>query len=262
MKALSFAAVLLSASILLAALSSPAAWAAGYSTASPITLGVPSHGWPPYHMPEDSRQRGNGIMPDIFVEAAVSLGATVQLHWLPEKRAMQRMSIGGIDVYTKAKEWVEDPDMYLWSNPVLTSEDVLVFRRGEGAAYSEPKDLAEHAVGTVLGYRYPVLEKMFARGDCARVDARNALNQMRMLQNRRTDVAVINRVVALWLIRENDDLGSEDFEMCEHPLASAEMRFAFNMNRPWGAFIQDMNRELAAMRADGRLAAILARYRR
>lgn len=226
----------------------------------PIILGLPARGWPPYYLPYGESEK-LGILADIFLEAALKTGATVELHWLPEKRVMQNLAKGRVEVYTKAKGWVPEPLAYLWSAPIIESEDVLLFRRGEEIDYRSPADLADRAVGTVLGYRYPCLEGLFEGGRCTRMDANNAQTQMKMLQSRRTDVAVINRHVAQWLIRETGGFSPDQFSISERSMATADIRYVFNMGRAWGSFIRDLDREIAAMRADGRFETILDKYR-
>lgn len=250
-------ALLVLAAILLLAAPSPAA--GGGVRDTPITLGSPPPGWPPYYLAEGNAQAG--IMPDIFMEATRSLGREATTLPLPEKRLMLHLAQGTVDVYTKAMEWVADPSLFLWSAPVVASSDVLLFRAGEAFDYPGTDRLEGRSLVTVLGFRYPTLEPLFASGKVKRVDAVDARCQLRMLKCRRGDAAVVNRHVALWLMREDPQLDPEEFRFAERPLATAESRFVFSRRREWGAFIRDLDREIERMRADGRMQAILARYR-
>ncbi|BBD08271.1 substrate-binding periplasmic protein [Desulfovibrio ferrophilus] len=232
----------------------------GASLQDPIIMGCPDKGWPPYHFPK-GKDQPLGIMPEIFVEATSTLDYSVELVWLPEKRAMQRLKQGDIDVYTKAKEWVAQPSRYLWSQPVVDSTDVLAFRTGEEWAFNGPTDLDNKVVGTVLGYRYPTLEPLFLSGNATRMDATNTHIQLKMLLSRRTDAAVINQHVAQWLIRETPFLTPQQLRFSKKPLASASYRYVFSTHRDWGDFIQKLDQEMERMRTDGRMDAILDKYR-
>lgn len=228
--------------------------------ATPIIMGSPDKGWPPYHFPQDDPQH-LGIMVDVFIEASRSLGCQVEIHWLPEKRAMLCLEQGQIDVYTKAKEWVPSASRFLWSEPIIDSTDVLMFRTGETFAFSGPSDLKGKAVGTVLGFGYPNLDPLFLSGECTRMDAPNARTQLKMLLSSRVDAAVVNQHVVQWLIREDPSLSASDVCFSSHPLDTAGYRYVFGSRRAWGSFIQDLGREVERMRGDGRMETILAQYR-
>ncbi|MBU1000922.1 MAG: transporter substrate-binding domain-containing protein [Proteobacteria bacterium] len=228
--------------------------------ADPIVMGSLDKGWPPYLFSQDD-PRHLGIMVDIFIEASTALDFHVNITWLPEKRAMLDLEQGQIDVYAKAKEWVPSPSLFLWSAPIIYSTDVLIFRAGEDFAFNSPKDLAGKTVGTVLGFRYPRLEKLFLSGTCTRMDANNARTQLKMLLSGRLDTAVVNQLVAQWLIREDPSRSPSQVSFSLTPLDTAAYRYAFSMHRTWGTFIQDLDREIERMRCDGRMKTILDRYR-
>ncbi|WP_461210149.1 substrate-binding periplasmic protein [Desulfocurvus sp. DL9XJH121] len=238
----------------------PSAAEPGKGMDAPLVLGCPATGWPPYHIP-DAPDRRPGILPDIFREACGALGQPAELRPLPEVRAMIGLNEGTINVYTKAKEWVADPGRFLWSSTVMRSTDVLLFRAGEEFPFRDVADLRGKSLGTVHGFHYPTLEALFDSGAAARVDAPSTRKLFQMLQAGRCDAAVINDHVARWIISRDPDLAPEQFSLSKTAVDSADYRFVFSWHRTWGGFIEDLDREIARMRADGRMDAIEARYR-
>lgn len=225
-----------------------------------LVMGAPEEGWPPYHLPQREAP-GFGILPDILEAACAALGVPLTYRSCPEKRCLRMLEAGTIDVYTKAREWVEAPEDFDWSRAVVPSEDTLLFTRARPVSAAREGGLAGLRVGTVLGYRYPALAAAFARGEVIRDDAPGVLYQIRKLVGGRTDAAVVNRLVAEWVIRENPEFVREDLCFAEVPLERAWFRFVFSKATAQGPLIDRLDAELERMRADGRLDTILERYR-
>jgi len=222
-----------------------------------LVLCCPEAGWPPYNIPCASGP-GCGIMPDIFLEAARALGAEVVIRNFPEKRSLLLLEEGRVDVYSKAKQWVPDPERFVWSAPVLPSRDVLATPVDGPRAIDGPADLAGLRLGTVLGYSYPVLEQALASGAVTRDDAPDTTSQIRKLLHGRTDAAVVNELVARWVLRDMDKAGALRFS--NGAVGLAWLRFAFTRARDWEPFIARLDAEIERMRADGRLQAIMDAY--
>ncbi len=45
----------------------------------------------------------------------------------PGKTKSAAAGRGEVDAYAKAKEWVKNPCLYSWTDPIVTTTDVLVF---------------------------------------------------------------------------------------------------------------------------------------
>lgn len=82
---------------------------------------------------------------------------------------------------------------------------------------------------------------------------------LRKLLRKRDDAAILNRHVALFMIRQEPKFQGV-FAFSETPIGEAGYRFMLTSKRNWGPFIEIFNEELAAMKTDGRLALILKKY--
>ncbi len=223
-----------------------------------IIVGFNNVSWPPY-LVEEPNGKIHGIMIDVMKAIASKHGLSVKITPLPEKRAIRGMAGGDIDAYTKAKEWVDDPNAYLWTDPVLDSTDVLIFPKDRPIHFETPDDLKGKKIGAILGYRYPLLVPYFADGRINRDDVKKDSLMLAKLLKGRDDAAIINKHVALWVIRQNPEFKGK-FAFSEKPVGTAGCRFMFTPKQSWGPFIEIFNKELAAMKGDGRLEAIIRKY--
>lgn len=235
---------------------------AGATAASlpPVVIGSPTGGWPPF-MLSDNNPTGPGFMLEVFIKAAAALNRNVQIKQLPDDQALDMLRQGHIDVYAKARKWVSSPADFQWSAPVIYSTDVLVMRADDERIVHAPEDIAGLRVGAVQGYHYPKLEPLFASGTIQRLDTEDSAKQMRLLLRGGTDVAVVNNHVAAWLASHSPGLSPKCFRFADVPLDSAAYRYVYTLARAWGPFIRNVDKEIEAMRKDGRMEAILARYR-
>lgn len=225
-----------------------------------LTICSPKEGWPPFIIPEDELGQERGIMIDVLREAASRNGYTIKIVHLPEKRAQMVLKEGGVDAHPKAMEWVDNPDDFNWTDPIVESTDVVIIRRHNERS-EVPRTLTGFNLGVMLGYVYPALEEYFQDGSIKRRDARTTESLLRMVLRDHVDAAVTNQHVANWIIHNNDDLSHDDFVVGDKPIDSAPYRFAFT--KAWYSleFIKLFNRELKIMKKDGTFETILNRYK-
>lgn len=226
-----------------------------------IRLAAPPEGWPPFVIINpDNVQHSTGIMVDVMREAGRNRGWQVTFNTFPEKRSRRMLEEGNIDAYPKAKEWVKKPGIYRWTDPVVISSDVLVFRADLFPPAGPPK-LRDLSVGVVHGYVYPTLAPLFQSGVLKRYSATGTEQLLRMVQRGHIDVAVTNRFVAEWIIKNNDDLDSKFLRFTETPIDSAPYRFAFTKTWDTGPLVDQFNRELEKLKKSGRLEQIFNKYK-
>lgn len=120
-----------------------------------IIIGSPSEGWPPFVIVEKEPNQHRGIMIDVFRAIAEPMGYDVTFSFFPDKRGIMMLQEGEVQAYPKAKEWVEDPSQFLWSNPVVSSTDTLVSLRAHSIEFDSIHSLTRRSVGTVHGFKVP-----------------------------------------------------------------------------------------------------------
>jgi len=224
-----------------------------------IVISFSGKGWPPYLIREKDGNLG-GFMFDVLQSIAASSGYKVTAKDYPPKRGAIMLDKGRIDTRAKAKEWVKYPEHYTWTYPVVESVDLLVFLKENPIVFSKPEDLLGKRIGTGLGYSYPLLDPYFADNRIIRSDAKSVFAILTMLLKQRTDAAILNKFVVLWVLRQESRLQREKFKFSEKPVGKAGYRFMFTSEHDWKPFVRLFNQELVKMKEDGRLEKIMKKY--
>lgn len=223
----------------------------------PLVASCIKAGWPPYWISSPDPNDSSGIMADVLREICRSLNREIRFVYLPEMRSRLRLKSGELDLYPEAKEWVDNPDDFLWSDPVLVSSDHLVFLKGK-ALDATAQGLAGKSLAVMWGFGYPTLAPLFHEGSVKKYSVQSAEQLLNMVVHERVDAAVINRTVADWVIKHHPEFAEVVF--CEEAIDSAPYRYAFRKTQEHRAFLVDFNRELEAMKRDGRLQRIFKKY--
>jgi len=215
---------------------------------------------PPYSLREP-KPENHGILMDVLRAVTAPLGYAVTAWRLPDKRGWDMLENGGVDVYASAREWIENPDRFLWTDPFMANEDVLLCLVDKPLAYAGPKSLHGTTVACIKGFVYPALEDHFRPGGIIRMDATSPEAMLELLVRGRADAVLVNRTEIQWILRARRDLEPRRFRLIQPPVGRVPFRFVFPRNRGWEPLVAQFNRRLAAMRSDGSLKAILDRYR-
>lgn len=217
---------------------------------------ISPNGYPPYLIVDQNQP--SGIMWDVVSEVAERLGYRVIAEQIPRKRVDQMLLEGYIDGTPRAREWADDPEKFLFTDAVVDIEEVFFVPAESGFSYEKPEDLSSKTIVTHLGYRYPLLEPYFEDGRIRRFDVSRDKDMFTfVLHGDRFDAAVADRLVGKWILR-NEGL-REQFDITSESISNYGFRLM--LRKDWHAFAAEFNEELARMKANGELDAILANYR-
>ncbi len=125
----------------------------------------------PYGDVQNDRLVG-GIFFDLYKAVAQTAGLALYPVVLPRKRVDGAVANGDIDLrcYFNPK-WTSMPNLYDWSKPLFSVQEVLFGHEGTPAPRSVQELPRGTAISAVLGYSYPTLDPLFARGDIKRDDS-------------------------------------------------------------------------------------------
>lgn len=195
-----------------------------------------------------------GIMPDALNRIAARLGSRVEFRSLPRARLEAALRDGSVDTILLAREWAKQPEHFLFSDPLVDLRDVVLVVTDSPVRQLE--DLRGKQIGTRIGYSYPELDAQFRAGLFFRRDADAEQAVLQMLILRRTDAAVLNEKVAEWLLQRQNQQGKV---RTLHALGAVGYCFAFAPRH--ATLHQQFNAEIARLRSEGALQAILSTYR-
>lgn len=217
---------------------------------------VSPNGYPPYLITEDDKQ--SGIMWDVVVLIAERLDYRVVAEKIPRKRVDQMLMEGYIDGTTRAMEWTDNPEDFVFTDPVVSIEEVLFVPNDSQLQFEVPEDLLSKTLVTHLGYHYPPLEPYFESGDIKRFDVSRDRDMFQyVLHGDDLDAAIADRLVGKWILL-NEGLQNQ-FRTTSAKLS--EYGFRLMLRKDWAPFARSFNRELRALKESGRLDEILSNYR-
>lgn len=220
-----------------------------------INLNVGLHDWPPYIISNSEDYRG--IMVEVFEAITKDLHYQVKIHHHSTQRGLRILTTGEIDATPRAMEWVDHPENYQWSDPVVDSQDVIILRQDTKVRSLE--QLHQKVLCTVIGYTYPQLNPLFANKTLVRADARDTEAMLSTLQRQHCDGAVTNIHVFNWHRKTRPEM-TKDLVASSIVVGTAPYRFQFNQDKKWTDFIKRFNQRLKEMKARGELDKIINRY--
>ena len=217
---------------------------------------ISPNGYPPYLIVEGSKP--SGIIWDVVNLIAPRLGYKVKPVKIPRKRVDMMLADGYIDGTPRAIEWTKDQEKFLFTNPVVHVEEVFFFRKNSDLEYKHPSDLFGKTIVTPLGYFHPLLEPYFKDNRIKRFDVASDKEMFTfMMHGEQFHGALADRLVGQWILKKEGLTGR--FRSSAEGVSQFGLRIM--LRKDWEAFSDAFNQELAAIRENGELDAILAKYR-
>jgi polar amino acid transport system substrate-binding protein len=225
--------------------------------ALPLNVAYTLQNEPPYVLMSGGEVSA-GLIHDIGVELAASLQRRPVFVLLSRNRIEAGLFDGTADLYCGLNPaWVTAPDQLRWSPPLFEDQDIFVLRAGDPPIRDWP-DLRGRRVGTILGYHYaPPLMALFADGSALRDDAQSLASNFERLDRGWIDTVLASELVTRY--RQHLDPRLLKYEAA--PLIEASNSIYCAAADRAGSPAAPIVEGLAAMRKDGRMEAILARYR-
>ncbi|MEX2475400.1 substrate-binding periplasmic protein [Marinobacter sp.] len=221
-----------------------------------LRFNVSPNGYPPYLIVEDNKSAG--IIWDVVSVIADRIGYTVVPEQIPRKRVDAMLLEGRIDATSRAIEWTDNPDRFLFTDAIVPLEEVLFIPASSQLGYQKPEDLFSRTVVTHLGYSYPALETHFESGNIKRFDVSRDRDMFRfVVHGQHFDAAIADRLVGQWILK-NEGLQGE-FRISKESISNYPFRLM--LRKDWTDFADRFNAELAVIQENGELEAILSEYR-
>ncbi len=213
-------------------------------------------GWPPYVI-ENTDGSYKGIMVDIFSQAGKALGYNVKFKPLPGTSIAKFMKTGDVHARPKAMDWVDNPEEYYWTDPVVESADHFITKKD--STITGIQDIKNKCVITHAAYGYPTLDHLFDKGEIKKFDCFSEKEMLHNLLAGNCPAAVMNKNVALWLANKDDELRGK-IKTIKVPVATSAYRFQFIKTPEMEIFVPKFNAELAKMKKNGTLSKIINSY--
>ncbi len=230
-----------------------------YANNKSLSVAIPKEGYAPYIIIENGQVFGILIEP--LQLAAKNLGIELTYAYYPEKRSQAMLERGLVDARMESKLWVDNPQDYLWSEPITSLEDVFVFNKDSKSSFETDQDLVGAEIVTHLGYTYPTLQPLFEQGVIHRMDAsseRDMLNHLFKPIPGVNRASVINKYVATWIIQSTPMLHNR-LLLSKRRVDIAPLQFQFIKNNRLEEIVKQLNTELRKLKDDRTIEKITNR---
>lgn len=168
----------------------------------------------------------NGLVKDYIEALAEEMNVTITTDVLPRLRIDTYSSEGKYDIncYTN-QAWNDKSALFLWSKTLFTKKEIIV------GNLPLPKSINEfngQSIGTLLGYKYPALEKAFASKKLKREDTVNEDANIQKLVHGRIPYIITDQLILGYYRKTHPDLASkilkEEIVDDEYPIQCAVYR--------------------------------------
>lgn len=215
-----------------------------------------THNAPPYAIVTGNALTG-GIIHDIGRLLGRKLGRPVAFVEVPRARNEEQLRSRNIDVVCITNPaWMKNPGEFVWS-PKLFSEAGAVIQAAGTTPWNGIADLAGKRIGTILGYRYPNVDELFADGRASRDDAADLDSNMQRLAIGRVDAVIDSDLPVRWWLAQHDTGGH--YPVARFVTSRHDVQCAVSRQTP-GAD-REIPDAFRSMLEDGSLQGVLARYR-
>ncbi|MCP3924660.1 MAG: transporter substrate-binding domain-containing protein [Desulfobacterales bacterium] len=194
------------------------------------------------------KMKNRGFITEVVIEAFRRGGYKAQIDFYPWKRSLITTKNGNNDaIYTIWKNR-ERGKWFLFSTPLLANKLVFYKKKNRNIILSGYKDLGNHKIGIVRGYKYPdISNKIETFHKIEAVDDyKNLFNLSRDL----IDIIIIDKIQAKYIIKEHSF--SNKFIPASPVLETVNQYLAVS-KKAENAFLKlnAFNKGLKTMRKDG-----------
>lgn len=220
----------------------------------PLVFAFGEHNEAPFAVVEGGRLTG-GFALSFGQALAARLGREARFRFVPRNRIPAEIGAGGVDAYClAARPYYPAFAADRFTQPLFTDQDVILL----SASFSGPAELAAlkgARVGAVLGYLYPPeVEGMFTQGGAERIDARNAVSNLRKLRTGRLDAAILP-LASLTHALHQDPALARSFRADYITIAMRERVCLVSPSSP--VTVPEFNLAIRSLDADGQLPAMV-----
>ncbi|SET17178.1 extracellular solute-binding protein, family 3 [Marinobacter segnicrescens] len=221
-----------------------------------LAFNVSTGGHPPFTI-----VHGDGRVSGIFWDVLSAIADRFQVELLavqvPPKRSESLLLSGHVDVTMRAMEWVDDPQAFVFSDPVMMTRDALFVHRDSDRKIDAVEDLEGTLLGR-LGFHYPWLAERLQQEAVSLIPVQDQEPMLRRLYDGRTRFtgAISNLHAGYWTLK-NVPWGDS---IREAPIRLDEVGFRLMFPPRHQALVPRINQELQRLRSSGELDRIIRAY--
>jgi polar amino acid transport system substrate-binding protein len=222
-----------------------------------IVFSFGSHNGAPYAFTSGDNLVG-GIIWDIAHELADALNVRAEFINIPRKRQANFLEKGEADIILISNpEWLSNKDSVRWSEELFKDMDILVTLADSPLTINFKQDLFGLNIGTIRGYKYPLIDNNFAQQQMIRLDVRELHSNFEKLLLKRVDTFIDSSILINYQLSKREDV--EIFRV--EPLRVSNHRIYAAISAKSSIPYQKILAALKKLKKNGVIEAILHKYK-
>jgi len=230
--------------------------------AQETSLPIATVQFPPFSYADD-KQKLHGVGSEIVNMVFNELNYTANIDVMPTKRAQLMVAAGkyaGMYMVTKSSQ----REQYChFSEPLSHIADVFFKKKSVAIEWDKLSDLSNYIIGATDGYNYaPVFLDAINSGTLKAdliASQEPELQHLRKLEKGRIDLAICERSVCSWLIKEK---GFNSLDFISKPIGSVR-DFHICFSKKWenvDKLLEKFNTVLAKLKQNGMIKKVYKKY--
>lgn len=221
-----------------------------------LIVGYGDHNASPYAI-ERAEKLYSGIIKDIATEISDELDISISFVKTPRKRTERYLENNTIHiVFISNPAWLSNSDKLQWSEPLFIEKDIMVIKADNSNSYKELLDFRGMIIGTIRGYKYPVLQPFFDKEYFIRYDVSNLDVNFIRLELDRIDALIDADILINYQLKQSKN--AQVFKVLPLTVSQQNIHAALSPNAP--VDIKKFNQVLNKLKDQGVIAAILKKY--
>ncbi|WP_066013102.1 substrate-binding periplasmic protein [Endozoicomonas atrinae] len=217
-----------------------------------IRVGLLPEDYPPLFWVNENK----GIVKDILNAVSENSRFEFEYFYYPFNRLISKVISNELDVETwTSAAWRKKYKQHTYfTKPIAKHCEVTVFRKGESFNTPSPGSMTGKRLGVVQNYTFPSFEPLFADRSIYRADAKNERGVLKMLAYMRTDLALMDRTIASYLLRHHFQNQFETGSVFD----CVPITFMFHKNKEQQG--KEIDKVLQKLKRDGVIEKIINMY--
>lgn len=149
----------------------------------------------------DAEKSHAGLITDYLTALADELKIDLKIELLPRKRIDKKNEVYDLNCYS-SKAWNDNPDSFHWTQPLFIKKEIIA---GSRPVPDSLNGFNGEIIGTMRGYKYPALDKLFETKKLIRNDAENETLNFQKLVKNRISFIVTDEMLLSYFLKNNPE---------------------------------------------------------
>jgi polar amino acid transport system substrate-binding protein len=206
----------------------------------------------------DHQSISGGLLTEFGQQLGREMGASITVVPLARRRMEPALQAGEVDfVCYFSPQWSDAPAKLRWSVPGLSQVERVVARKGTALTGDVRRDFVDRGVATRIGFHYPAIESLVAKGKTRRLDEASVPLMFKNLRHGMADVLIASEGEIVGFFKAEPDARKE-LVVSDAVFSVTQTQCAIAPNS--ALTTERLNKALTTLAANGEMNRLAQRY--